>query len=142
VAGAGNSLGILVSTLVSAAILPQSASAAMRNALYQRFGVFAGWSPMACAGSQRDRFEAATCASSPRPWAWSLRSVTVFEDPHMRRRNGRLVRLNSEFMAITTRFNALHQLLERLRAVARCRSSRHRTGPETWPSCSTASAAP
>jgi hypothetical protein len=66
---------------------------------------------------------AATCASSPRPWAWSLRNVTVFEDPHMRRRNGRLVRMNSEFMAITTRFNALHQLLERLRAVARCRSS-------------------
>ena len=45
-----------------------------------------------------------------------LRSVTVFEDPHMRRRNGRLNRLNSEFMAITTRFNALHQLLERLRS--------------------------
>ncbi len=44
-----------------------------------------------------------------------LRSVTVFEDPHMRRRNGRLNRLNSEFMAVTTRFNALHQLLERLR---------------------------
>jgi uncharacterized membrane protein YccC len=44
-----------------------------------------------------------------------LRSVTVFEDPHMRRRNGRLSRLNSEFMGITTRFNALHQLLERLR---------------------------
>jgi len=40
----------------------------------------------------------------------------VFEDPHMRRRNGRLSRMNSEFMGITTRFNALHQLLERLRS--------------------------
>ncbi|PIB39811.1 hypothetical protein AOA57_29755, partial [Pseudomonas sp. 2588-5] len=47
-----------------------------------------------------------------------LRSVTVFEDPHRRRRNGRLSRLNSEFMSITTRFNALHQLLERLRTDA------------------------
>ena len=46
----------------------------------------------------------------------SLRNVTAFEDPHMRRRSGRLVRMNSEFMAITTRFNALHRLLERLRA--------------------------
>ena len=35
------SLGILCATVVSAAILPQTASAAMRNALYQRFGVFA-----------------------------------------------------------------------------------------------------
>ncbi|WP_288502172.1 FUSC family protein, partial [uncultured Pseudomonas sp.] len=46
----------------------------------------------------------------------SLRNVTAFEDPHMRRRSGRLVRMNSEFMAITTRFNALHRLIERLRA--------------------------
>ena len=35
------SLGIVCSTLVSAAILPQSAGAAMRNTLYQRFGTFA-----------------------------------------------------------------------------------------------------
>ena len=34
-------LGLLIATSVSAAVLPQSASAAMRNALYQRFGVFA-----------------------------------------------------------------------------------------------------
>ncbi|MFH7572487.1 FUSC family protein, partial [Pseudomonas syringae group genomosp. 7] len=34
-------LGILCSTAVRAAILPQSSSAAMRNDLYQRFGVFA-----------------------------------------------------------------------------------------------------
>ncbi|WP_237758796.1 FUSC family protein, partial [Pseudomonas aeruginosa] len=36
--------------------------------------------------------------------------------PHMRLRNGRLIRLSSEFMAMNTRFHALHQLLERLRA--------------------------
>ncbi|WP_434083447.1 FUSC family protein, partial [Escherichia coli] len=29
---------------------------------------------------------------------------------------GRLIRLSSEFMAMNTRFHALHQLLERLRA--------------------------
>ncbi|ROL71672.1 FUSC family protein [Pseudomonas vranovensis] len=111
------SLGILVSTLVSAAILPQSASASMRNALYQRFGVFAGFVAEGLRGdSQRDRFESSNVRFIAEAVGLeSLRSVTAFEDPHMRRRNGRLGRMNSEFMAITTRFNALHQLLERLR---------------------------
>lgn len=63
-------LGILVSTFVSAAILPQSASAAMRNALYQRFGVFAGVVVEALRGdSQRTASRAATCASWQRQWA-------------------------------------------------------------------------
>ncbi|PSS56538.1 FUSC family protein [Pseudomonas sp. BBP2017] len=111
------SLGILVSTLVSAAILPQSAGAAMRNALYQRFGVFAGFVIEGLRGdSQRDRFESSNVRFIAEAVGLeSLRNVTAFEDPHMRRRNGRLGRMNSEFMAITTRFNALHQLLERLR---------------------------
>jgi len=112
------SLGIVCSTLVSAVILPQTSSAAMRNALYQRFGVFArfvvdglrGINEQATVESGNVRFIADAIGLE------GLRAVTVFEDPHMRRRNGRLNRLNSEFMAITTRFNALHQLLERLRS--------------------------
>lgn len=110
-------LGIFVSTLVSAAILPQSASAAMRNALYQRFGVFAGVVVEGLRGdSQRDRLESSNVRFIAEAVGLeSLRSVTTFEDPHMRRRSGRLMRMNSEFMAITTRYNALHQLLERLR---------------------------
>lgn len=112
------SLGILCSTLVSAAILPQTASAAMRNALYQRFGVFALFVTDGLRGrSQRDSFESSNVRFIAEAVGLEgLRSVTVFEDPHMRRRNGRLSRLNSEFMGITTRFNALHQLLERLRS--------------------------
>ncbi|MFB4393445.1 MULTISPECIES: FUSC family protein [unclassified Pseudomonas] len=111
-------LGILVSTFVSAAILPQSASAAMRNALYQRFGVFAAVVVEALRGdSQRDRFESSNVRFIAEAVGLeSLRNVTAFEDPHMRRRSGRLVRMNSEFMAISTRFNALHRLLERLRS--------------------------
>ncbi|MGF6332572.1 putative membrane protein YccC [Pseudomonas sp. BS3782 TE3695] len=112
------SLGILCSTLVSAAILPQTASAAMRNALYQRFGVFALFVTDGLRGrSRREAFEASNVRFIAEAVGLEgLRSVTVFEDPHMRRRNGRLSRLNSEFMGITTRFNALHQLLERLRS--------------------------
>lgn len=111
------SLGILCSTLVSAAILPQTASAAMRNALYQRFGVFALFVTDGLRGrSKPESFEASNVRFIAEAVGLEgLRSVTVFEDPHMRRRNGRLSRLNSEFMGITTRFNALHQLLERLR---------------------------
>ncbi|MHC8383556.1 FUSC family protein [Pseudomonas sp. LB3P14] len=112
------SLGIICSTLVSAAILPQTASAAMRNALYQRFGVFALFVTDGLRGrSKREAFEASNVRFIAETVGLEgLRSVTVFEDPHMRRRNGRLSRLNSEFMGITTRFNALHQLLERLRS--------------------------
>ncbi|MBJ9975808.1 FUSC family protein [Pseudomonas sp. S75] len=111
-------LGILVATLVSAAILPQSASAAMRHALYQRFGVYAGVMVQALRGhSERAAFEAGNVRFIAEAVGLeSLRNVTAFEDPHMRRRSGRLMRMNSEFMAITTRFNALHRLLERLRA--------------------------
>lgn len=111
------SLGIVCSTAVSAAILPQSSSAAMRNALYQRFGVFARFVSDGLRGvTERAAFEAGNVRFTVEAIGLEgLRSVTVFEDPHMRRRNGRLNRLNSEFMAMTTRFNALHQLLERLR---------------------------
>ncbi|MBC8995193.1 FUSC family protein [Pseudomonas sp. N40(2020)] len=111
------SLGILCATVVSAAILPQTASAAMRNALYQRFGVFALFVTDDLRGrSKTESFEASNVRFIAEAVGLEgLRSVTVFEDPHMRRRNGRLSRLNSEFMGITTRFNALHQLLERLR---------------------------
>ncbi|MEE4083328.1 FUSC family protein [Pseudomonas viridiflava] len=111
------SMGILCATAVSAVVLPQSASAAMRNALYQRFGVFARFVIDGLRGTQaQDAFETGNVRFVAEAIGLEgLRSVTVFEDPHMRRRNGRLNRLNSEFMAITTRFNALHQLLERLR---------------------------
>ncbi|WPP00732.1 FUSC family protein [Pseudomonas sp. HR96] len=115
------SLGLVVSTVVSAAILPQSASASLRNGLYQRFGVFAGFVVQGLRGlSSREQFE----SSNQRFVAEAvglegLRGVVAFEDPHMRQRSGRVSRLNSEFMALTTRFNALHQLLERLRGAHR-----------------------
>ncbi|WP_374440962.1 FUSC family protein [Pseudomonas panipatensis] len=110
------SLGILCSMLVSAVVLPQTSSAAMRNALYQRFGAFAWYVLDNLGGGQRQRFEAANVNFvSQAVGLETLRSVTAFEDPHMRMRSGRLARLNNEFMVLTTRYHALHQLLERLR---------------------------
>ncbi|KAF1066458.1 MAG: p-hydroxybenzoic acid efflux pump subunit AaeB [Pseudomonas citronellolis] len=109
-------LGILCSTAVSAIILPQTSSAAMRNALYQRFGAFAWFVLDNLGGGQPQRFEAANVTfASQAVGLESLRSATAFEDPHMRMRSGRLARLNNEFMVLTTRYHALHQLLERLR---------------------------
>ncbi|XEG70588.1 FUSC family protein [Pseudomonas sp. abacavir_1] len=111
------SLGILCSTVVSAVVLPQTSAAAMRNALYQRFGAFAWFVLDNLGGGQRQRFEAANVNFvSQAVGLEALRSATRFEDPHMRLRSGRLARLNNEFMVLTTRYHALHQLLERLRS--------------------------
>ena len=90
----------------------------MHDALYKRFGVFAGFVAEGLRGqSSQEAYEASNVRFIGESVGLEgMRSVTVFEDPHMRRRSGRLSRLNSEFMAITTRFNALHQLLARLRS--------------------------
>ena len=95
---------------------PADHSAAMRNALTS-VSAFALFVTDGLRGrSQREGFESSNVRFIAEAIGLEgLRSLTVFEDPHMRRRNGRLSRLNSEFMSITTRFNALHQLLERLR---------------------------
>ncbi|TWI56758.1 putative membrane protein YccC [Pseudomonas duriflava] len=111
------SLGIVCSAAVSAAVFPQTSSAALSNALYNRFGTFAGF----VADSLRGILERTVMEATGVRYAAeavgleSLRSVTAFEDPHMRMRSGRLMRLNSEFMALTTRFHALNRLLVRLR---------------------------
>jgi len=110
-------LAIVCSTVVSAAILPQTSGAAMRNAVYRRFGAFAGFVLDHLGGrGTRAAFEAANVAFAAEAVGLeALRSATAFEDPHMRLRGGRLTRLNHEFMVLTTRYHALYQLLRRLR---------------------------
>ncbi len=112
------SLAILCSGVVSAVIMPQTTSAAMRNALYVRFGLFAAFVLDSLRGvGGRERFESSNVAFAAQAVGLeTMRAASAFEDPHMRLRNGRLIRLSSEFMAMNTRFHALHQLLERLRA--------------------------
>ncbi|MBM7062789.1 FUSC family protein [Pseudomonas sp. UL073] len=110
------SLGILSTGLVNGLLLPQTARADLHRTLHARFRDFAG---LACSGLAGElepaRFEAlnarfaATAVSLE-----NLRSATTFEDPQMRLRSGRLARLNTEFMVLSTRFHALHQLLRRL----------------------------
>ncbi|MGY2197984.1 FUSC family protein [Pseudomonas gingeri] len=111
------SLGIVCASLVSAMLFPLTTSSALRHSVEQRFGRFAGFVMTNMRDGRDDRdFESTNLRFiSEAVGLEVLRSITTFEDPDMRRRNGRLNRLNSEFMAVTTRFNALHQLLERRR---------------------------
>lgn len=110
------SVAVGCSTLVSAVILPKTTTAALHNALYLRFGAFAAF---LLDGLRRKLERRAFVAGSVRfsseaVGLEALRAASSFEDPHTRLRSGRLARLNSEFMTLTTRFHALHQLRERL----------------------------
>ena len=111
------SLAILCSGVVSAVIMPQTTSAAMRNALYVRFGLFAAFVLDSLRGvGGRERFESSNVAFAAQAVGLeTMRAASAFEDPHMRLRSGRLIRLNNEFMVMTSRFHGLHRLLERLR---------------------------
>ena len=75
-------LGIGCASLVSALILPQTSSAAMRNALYQRFGAFAAFVLEHLDGGDRQRFEASNVAfASQAVGLEALRSATTREAP-------------------------------------------------------------
>lgn len=108
-------LGIVCASVVSATLFPLTTSSALRNSVNMRFGRFADF----VVTSFRQSTDTSTFENvnlkffSEAVGVEVLRSITTFEDPDMRRRNGRLTRLNNEFMALTTRFNALHQLMER-----------------------------
>ena len=110
-------LGILCASSVSALILPQSASAALRGALDARFGRFAAFVLDHLEGGKHDGFGKEKLHFAAQAVGLeALRSATLFEDPGMRQRGARLARLNNEFMSLTTHYHALRQSLERLRA--------------------------
>ncbi|NBB09882.1 FUSC family protein [Pseudomonas sp. SLFW] len=109
------SLGIGCASLISATVFPLTTSSALLKSVNVRFGSFADFAVTGLRKTgKNDEFERVNLRFfSEAVGLEVLRSITTFEDPEMRRRSGRLNRLNSEFMAVTTRFNALHQLLER-----------------------------
>lgn len=110
-------LGVLCCSLFSAAILPQSTGAAMRQAIATRFGEFAALAVAQLPGGDRGAGEAATVRLAAQTVRLeTLRSMSGYDDPQLNLRMGRLTRLNHDFMAMTSRFHALQQLLERLRA--------------------------
>lgn len=112
------SVGIVCAGLVSALLLPQSSAPGLVRAIRGRFTAFVDLVNGALSGStDRTRLEAANSSFvSDIIGLEAIRSSAVFEDPEIRLRSGRLTRINSEFMTLSTRLHALHQLLNRLHA--------------------------
>ncbi|MNE02565.1 p-hydroxybenzoic acid efflux pump subunit AaeB [compost metagenome] len=109
-------LGVLCCSVFSAVILPQTTGTAMRQAVARRFGDFAAVVVTHLPGGDRAAFEDAQARLAAHTVRLeTLRSMSGYDDPQLNLRMGRLTRLNHDFMAMTSRFHALQQLLERLR---------------------------
>lgn len=111
-------VGIVSSSAVSALIVPQRSSLALRHALQIRFRNFTAFAAAVLdRGLQRGQFERRFANLVDEIVGFeATRTFAAFEDPGMRSRSQHLGRLNSEFMDACARLHALHQLLKRLRA--------------------------
>jgi uncharacterized membrane protein YccC len=112
------SLGIACAGVVSALVFPQHVGELMRTTVRARFSTFVEYVSAALAGrTDRAQIEQTNTRFLVDIVGFeSIRSLVQFEGPEARRRSGRLARLNSEFMTASTRFHALHQLMNRLHA--------------------------
>ncbi|HYS65790.1 MAG TPA: FUSC family protein [Paraburkholderia sp.] len=110
-------LGIICAGAVSGLVFPQYAGLQMRGTVRARFSAFVEYVSASLAGrNDRAQIEATNARFIADIVGFeAARSVAVFEGPDSRMRGGRLARLNSEFMTASTRFHALHQLMNRLR---------------------------
>jgi len=111
-------VGIVCSGAVSGLVLPQFTGEHMRTTARARFSAFVEYLSASLSGRvDRAQIEAANARFVADIVGFeAARSVAVFESPSSRMRSGRLARLNNEFMTASTRFHALHQLMNRLRA--------------------------
>jgi uncharacterized membrane protein YccC len=111
-------IGIISAGAVSGLVFPQFAGLQMRGTVRARFSAFVEYVSATLAGrNDRAQIEATNARFIADIVGFeAARSVAVFEGPDSRMRGGRLARLNSEFMTASTRFHALHQLMNRLRA--------------------------
>ncbi|QQC67376.1 FUSC family protein [Paraburkholderia ginsengisoli] len=111
-------VGIVCSSAVSALIMPQRASLALRHALQIRYANFTAFAAQVLGrGIERGQFERRFADLVDEIVGFeATRTFAAFEDPAMRSRSQHLGRLNGEFMDACARLHALHQLLKRLRA--------------------------
>ena len=111
-------VGIVCSSAVSALLLPQRSSLALRRHLQIRYANFTAFAVdvLACR-LERNQFEQRFAEFVDEiAGVEATRTFVAFEDPAMRSRSAQLAHLNSEFMDACARAHALHQLLKRLRA--------------------------
>ena len=111
-------VGIVCSSAVSALIVPQRSSLALRRALQIRYANFTAFAADVLGrGIERGQFERRFADLVDEIVGFeATRTFAAFEDPAMRSRSQHLGRLNGEFMDACARLHALHQLLKRLRA--------------------------
>ncbi|PQV47917.1 putative membrane protein YccC [Paraburkholderia sp. BL21I4N1] len=111
-------VGIVCSSAVSALIVPQRSSLALRRALQIRYANFTSFAAdVLNRGIERGQFERRFADLVDEIVGFEAsRTFATFEDPAMRSRSQHLGRLNGEFMDACARLHALHQLLKRLRA--------------------------
>jgi uncharacterized membrane protein YccC len=111
-------VGIVCSSAVSALIVPQRSSLALRRALQIRYTNFTAFAAdVLNGGIERGQFERRFADLVDEIVGFeATRTFAAFEDPAMRSRSQHLGRLNGEFMDACARLHALHQLLKRLRA--------------------------
>ena len=111
-------IGIICAGAVSGLVFPRFAGIQMRGTVRARFSAFVEYVSASLAGrNDRAKIEATNARFVADIVGFeAARSIAVFEGPDSRMRGGRLARLNSEFMTASTRFHALHQLMNRLRA--------------------------
>ncbi|MEK6348031.1 MAG: FUSC family protein [Burkholderia sp.] len=111
-------VAIVSAGLVSALLFPRYTGEQMRTTVRRRFSSFVDYVASALSGKlDRAQIEKVhTHFVADVIGFESARSMAVFENHESRMRNGRLARLNSEFMTASSRFHALHQLMNRLRA--------------------------
>jgi uncharacterized membrane protein YccC len=109
-------LGIVCAGVVSALVFPQHTGEQLRGTVRARFSSFVEYVGKVLGGRiERAQIEATNAQFiADIVGLEAMRSMAVFESPSSRLRNGRLSRLNSEFMSASTRFHALHQLMNRL----------------------------
>jgi len=111
------SLGVIVSTVISALVFPQFAGDTLPRAVRSRFTGFVEFVAATLAG----RIDRAGIEATNLRFVGDVisleatRSVAVFEHPETRLRSPILMRMNHDFMAVSTRLHALHQLFNRLR---------------------------
>lgn len=111
-------VGIVCSSAVSALIVPQRSSLALRHALHVRYVNFTAFAADVLGrGIHRGQFERRFADLVDEIVGFeTTRTFAAFEDPAMRSRSQHLGRLNGEFMDVCARLHALHQLFKRLRA--------------------------
>jgi uncharacterized membrane protein YccC len=110
-------LGIVCSGTISALVFPQYAGEQIRTTIRLRFNKFVDHIARSLAsGVDRSRIETTNASFVADIVGFeAVRTAVPLERLDTQTRRRRLVRLNSEFMAASTRFHTLSQLINRLR---------------------------